>query len=85
MSHKVCVCEISSKKYLNGPLCRTKLGFKRQFLFLFISSNKLQKVLFLKINYVIVHDSLKMCYVYIHTCNHNEPLINKIKSSNHVN
>jgi len=26
-------------------------------------------------NYVIVHDSLKMCYVYNHTCNHNESLI----------
>ncbi len=35
---------------------------------------------FLFLNYVIVHDSLKMCYVYIHTCNHNESLINKIKS-----
>ena len=36
---------------------------------------------FLFLNYVIVHDSLKMCYVYIHTCNHNESLINKIKSN----
>jgi len=31
-------------------------------------------------NHVIVHDSLKMCYVYNHTCNHNESLINKIKN-----
>jgi len=26
------------------------------------------------------HDSLKMCYVYNHTCNYNESLISKIKS-----
>jgi len=30
----------------------------------------------------IVHDSLKMCYVYNHTCNRNESLINKIKIKN---
>jgi len=33
----------------------------------------------------LLHDSLKMCYVYNHTCNHNESLINKIKIKKNQN
>jgi hypothetical protein len=64
------VTNIVDKKWIDLSLERYKLECKKR-----IIQNSLLSLwlfCFLFLNYVIVPDSLKMCYVYIHICNCNE-------------